>query len=159
MVNTETSKSHILHIHAAFHWRPEFWKKLSRYLFSSEADVKKTTWLCFLFVPAFLVFCFLIIPMIVSILPTFTSPSVGLGELHWILLGWVHSEYILQIAEAVADYNNNLCCNRYAGVILYIADGREKEESAELSYSFAPHGHWLGGESPLRVQFGIGKYS
>ena len=28
MVNTETSKPHILHIHAAFHCRPEFWKKL-----------------------------------------------------------------------------------------------------------------------------------
>lgn len=42
--------------------------------------MKRTTWICFLFVPAFLVVCFLVIPMIVSILPTFTRPEFGLGN-------------------------------------------------------------------------------
>ncbi len=42
--------------------------------------MRRTTWACFLLVPSLLVICFLILPMAVSILPTFIRPSLGLGN-------------------------------------------------------------------------------
>ncbi len=42
--------------------------------------MRRTSWVCFLIIPSFLVICFLILPMAISILPTFTSPKLGLGN-------------------------------------------------------------------------------
>ncbi len=42
--------------------------------------MRRSTWIAFLFIPSVLVLCFLLLPLAVSILPTFSAGSFGLGN-------------------------------------------------------------------------------
>lgn len=87
--------------------------------------MRKTTYLLFLAIPVLLVSLLLLLPLVVSILPTFTRPKLGLGQyVAFFKDSFNRTIFFLSFAPHLADHHRHLRGGGAAHQLLaFLAEG------------------------------------